>query len=186
MKFKISEADLTASTTTPPFRFVAATAIAATIIVALGAFLGYRFIRVSREAQYNRSAYFLVLDVLPDYLAENHGEWPRSWDDLIRVRNSGVADFRWPMDIREVRKRIRINFDLTTSEVISTGIEQFTAVTQIEPNYGADPWLIDWFLYRARVAAGQVSEPGPGDRRPPTFPTGENPPGGWASGVATH
>ena len=186
MKFKIGEADLTPSATTPPFRVVAAAAIVATIIVSLGAFLAYRFIRVSREAQYNRSAYFLVLEVLGDYLAENHGEWPRSWDDLIRVRNSGVADFRWPMDIGAVRKRIRIDFDLTTTEVISTGIEHFTAVTQIEPNYRADPWLINGLLYRARLAAGQVSEPGPGDRRPLTFPRGENPPGGSASGVGTH
>jgi hypothetical protein len=50
----------------------------------------------------------------------------------------------------------RIDFDLSTSEVITAGTEHFTAVTQIRgPNYGADPFLIGRLFYRAQLAVGQ-------------------------------
>ncbi len=128
----------------------------AVAFIALLAVLVYRFIRVSREAQYTRSAYFLVSDVLGDHLAQNRGEWPKSWDDLVRVPNGGVADFAWPQDVARIKRRIRIDFDLTTSEVISAGTAHFTAITQIdEPNYGPDPYLVSRLLHRAELAVGQ-------------------------------
>jgi hypothetical protein len=144
---------------TPNFRAKIPAIIAVTII-GLFAALVYRFVRTSREAQYTRSAYFLVLDVLGDYLAQNRGKWPKSWDDLVQVPNSGVSDFKWPEDVARIQKRIRIDFDLTTPDVISAGITHFTAVMQVhEPNYGADPYLINRLLYRAQLAVGQKGQP---------------------------
>jgi len=120
-------------------------------------------IRVSLDAEVTLHAYELVLDVLDDYLAQNGGRWPRSWDDLIQIRHDGFAGRRWPEDVAQVKKRIRIDFDLTTDEVIGMDIEHFTAVTQIGPNYGPHEGFLAKFLYDARRSAGRV--PGPEVRK---------------------
>jgi len=86
--------------------------------------LAQQSIRVSRDAETTLGAYRLVLEVLADYSTENGGRWPKSWDDLVRVRHDGYVGLRWPEDVAQVKKRIRINFDLTTDEVLSMDAER--------------------------------------------------------------
>jgi hypothetical protein len=146
--------------TTLKYRLAITAAIVLVIVLPVVSVIvvGYLSMNVGREAQKTLTAYRLILEVLADYLTENGGKWPKSWDDLVNIRHSGYPGFRWPDDVADVRKRIRINFDLSTSDVISTDIEHFTAVTQTEPNYGRYEELIDKFLYDARRSVGRNPE----------------------------
>jgi len=120
--------------------------------------LAYQARKVTNHAETTLAAYRLVLEVLADYLKENGGKWPRSWDDMSQIRHSGYAGLRWPEDLAKVRGRIRINFELTTDEVISKDYDHFTAVEQIGPNFGPYEWLIAKFLYDARRSVGRVPD----------------------------
>jgi hypothetical protein len=111
------------------------------------------------DAQYTLNVYAVVLDVLAEYLRENGGRWPKSWDDLVVIHHPGNPPFRWPEDLGEIRKRVRINFDVTTAEVIAAGVEHFTAVTQREPNYSPFEYHIIPFLEAARRSVGHIQGP---------------------------
>jgi hypothetical protein len=130
------------------------------IVILTGASLLVLFqlsLRVSRDAETTLGAYRLVLEVLADYATESGGRWPKSWDELLHIRNDGYVGLRWPEEVAEVKKRIRINFDLTMDQVLSMDPEHFTAVEQTGPNYGPYPWLIAKFLEDARRGAGRMN-----------------------------
>ena len=69
----------------------------------------------------------------------------------------------------EVQKRIRINFEVSTSEVVSAGINNFTAVTHTGPIHGPDEWLIAKFLDDAGRATGQIPDPATSKDGPTRF-----------------
>jgi hypothetical protein len=132
-------------------------------------------IKASLDAEKTLHAYRMLLDVIADCVDANNGRWPRSWDELVGVRNPGCAGFRWPEDVSRLKKRISIDFDLTTDLVVSTGVEHFTAVKQIGPHYGTDPGDVGVFLERLRKSAdaeggsataqkGRLPQPAHGDR----------------------
>ena len=81
-------------------------------------------------------------------MCTHSGKWPTSWDDLARVPpDRNHPSFRWPDEIGEIRKRIRINFDVTTAQVIARGKDHFTAVEQTGPNYGPHEGFTYPFFY---------------------------------------
>ena len=135
--------------------------VVAVVILAAGSLivLVKLSLSVSRDAETTLAAYRLVLEVLGDYAKKNGGRWPKSWDDLLDVPNNGCFGIRWPEDVAKVKKRIRINFDLTTDDVLTMDYDHFTAVEQTELNYGPNPWLIAKLLEEIRQAAGQIEGP---------------------------
>jgi hypothetical protein len=101
----------------------------------------YRSVAVSLEAERTLHAYRTTLTVLTIYLRENAGAWPSSWEDLARVSlkpDEQRAFLKWPDDMEEFRRRITIDFSLTGAEVAQMNPESFSAVRQVEPNYGED------------------------------------------------
>ena len=114
----------------------------------------FRSLKIVADAEDTLGAYALVMDVLGDYLTQNGGKWPKSWEDLVVVRHSDYSKYRWPEDIAEIRERVRIDFSLKTSDVVLMDINYFTAVTQRTGDYGPYEWLIARLLYRAKRAVG--------------------------------
>ena len=109
----------------------------------------FQVLKKVADAEDTLGAYALVLDVLGDYLTQNGGKWPKSWDDLVVVRHSDYSKFRWPKDIAEIKSAVRIDFNLKTSDVVSMDINHFNAVTQRTGDYGPYEWLIAGLLDRA-------------------------------------
>jgi hypothetical protein len=99
-----------------------------------GAF--YYGAKVSLDAEITLHGLEFVLDLLGNFLESNGGRWPKSWDELTKTAPSeSNSMFIWPDDLPKVRKRVRINFDLTTTQVASQDEEHFTAVESIGPYY---------------------------------------------------
>jgi hypothetical protein len=122
--------------------------------------LAYRAATISLEAEKTFHAYDLVIHVLARYLRANSGRWPKSWEDLAAtVQSEAPAVFNWPADIREIQRRVRIDFELTTARVASMDEDHFTAVEQMGPNYGRDKGRINWFIGVARETSGQIRVP---------------------------
>jgi hypothetical protein len=116
------------------FRLLAVTAIFAISWVGVCAWRG---VTNSLEAEKTLLVYTATLDILTVYLKHNHGKWPTSWDDMTSVSpSSQIPAYPWPEDISEFRKRVHINFELTGAQVAAMDPEHFSAVEQIEPNYG--------------------------------------------------
>jgi hypothetical protein len=130
------------------FRLVAVTAIVA---ISWVGFCAWRGVTTSLEAEKTLHVYTATLDILTVYLKHNHGKWPTSWDDLVGVSpSSQIPDYRWPEDIAEFRKRVRIDFELTGAQVAAMDPEHFSAVEQIGPNYGPNEAWIRQLLNVAR------------------------------------
>ncbi len=111
----------------------------------------WRSVQVSLEAEKTLGGYLLVLDALTIYVSENTGQWPQSWEDLATASpREEYAGWSWPRDIREIRKRIWIDFSTSAHELASASPEQFTAVKQIGPNYGPREGKINVLLQAIR------------------------------------
>jgi hypothetical protein len=125
------------------FRHKKITAIAAGLAVAaavvvFGLWRLYSGVRSSLEAEKTLHAYRLVLDLVSTHIDKTPGQWPRSWDDLRRLSPSRESMWKWPSDIDEIQKRIRIDFSLTIADVAKQNPDSFHAIQQIGPNYGSD------------------------------------------------
>jgi hypothetical protein len=123
-----------------------------------GVILVQQSTKVCNEARWPWSAYSMMVEVVADYAAANGGRWPSSWDDLLRIPNKGVPGFHWPADFERVKKRISINFNVTTDDVISAGSEHFTAIKQIGPNFGPDSGLEDILIESLRNAVARAKD----------------------------
>jgi hypothetical protein len=105
----------------------------------------------SLEAEKTLQAFSVLMDVLTNFVDTNSGKWPSGWDDLARIPPSRAnSTFSWPEDIERIRSRVRINFDLTTAQVISAGESRFVAIEQIGPNFGPDEPSLHRFFDVAR------------------------------------
>lgn len=125
-------------------------------VIACGVVLTCRSITVSLEAERTLHAYTLTLDVLEQYMSTNAGNWPRSWEDLARVTPEIQSPvFRWPDDLRRIRQRISIDFNLTREQVAATDPTEFSGVVQVGPNYGPDEARIRNLIMIAKKNAGQ-------------------------------
>jgi hypothetical protein len=134
-----------------PRPFLAVILTLLVIAGALGVCWLYHGVAASLEAEGTLQAYMVVLDVLRVYMAENPGKWPKSWEDIkgIQPGNPGGM-FRWPADITEYRKRVRINFTLTRADVAAMSVDNFSAVQQTYPNHGPREGMIQALLEESR------------------------------------
>lgn len=116
------------------WRIVIATIL---ITVVAGVALFVQCTRTAVQAERTLHANELVLRVLTAYVETTDGDWPTSWDDLVQtVPAESRSMWKWPDDLAALKQRVRINFDVTTDEVLKMKPGHFTAVEQIGPNYG--------------------------------------------------
>ena len=149
-------------------RFLRRVLITSIIVVPLGliCLLGYLSWSIGWDAQHTLNAYTLVLDVLAEYLQKNNGRWPRSWDDLVIIRHPGYWPFQWPHDVGEIRRRVQINFDESTADVISSDVANFTAVCKGSRIMALTSGAYAIFLEAARRSVGRVPEGEDSKRQP--------------------
>jgi hypothetical protein len=118
-----------------------------------------RSVRVGVDAQTTLCAYQMVLEVIADHLKNNGGRWPDSWDELTNTPHNGCSGLRWPQDAEDVKKRVRVDFNVSTAQVVSRDYDHFVAVRQIGSNYGPHEWLIAKFLHDAHSSLSQLPRP---------------------------
>jgi hypothetical protein len=120
------------------------------VVVARGCYVA----RQSWEAEKTLHAFWLVSDILCAYIESSDGEWPTSWEDLVAVvptiRGASSVFFRWPEDLGELRKRVRVDFGLSTADVASMDDTGFRAVEEIGPSFGPNAPAIGNILEVAR------------------------------------
>jgi hypothetical protein len=129
-------------------------------IVVSGLWCLYSAVTVSLEAEKTLGAYWMVLDLVSTHVQKTSGEWPRSWDDLRKLSPSRETHgWKWPRDLKEIQKRIRIDFSVTCADVATQDPDSFHAIEQIGPNYGShgSQGLLD--LCR-RYEGGQIGNSG--------------------------
>jgi hypothetical protein len=61
--------------------------------------------------------------------------------------------YSWPKDLPEISSRVRVDFSLTAAEVGRMSVDNFTAVEQLGPNYGAADSFIERLIQAARGEA---------------------------------
>jgi hypothetical protein len=113
----------------------------------------WQIVTRSLQAEMTHQAYTLTLELVEVYMRDNPGKWVKSWEDLEHVivppDRHHLRD-RWPQGIDEVRKRVRINFELTRDQVAAMNVEGFSAVQPVGPNYGPNEPRIEVLLKAAR------------------------------------
>lgn len=122
------------------------------------AYLAYRGVTVSLQAENTLHTYGLVLEVVTNYVETNE-RWPDSWNDLLTSSPSNHASrFQWPDDVEQIAEVVSIDFALTIDAVARMTENQFMAVKQIGPNYGPEHHEIGRLLAAARKAAKQSAK----------------------------
>ena len=127
--------------------------------LAVGA--GCRTANQSWEAEKTLHAFALVCDVISSYLRLSGGRWPTGWEELAAAvpveRGTFSNVFRWPDDLDELRKRVAVDFTLTTADVAAMDEAHFSAVEVVPPALGPySPAVTN--LLRAARALSQRSE----------------------------
>ena len=67
--------------------------------------------------------------MVTEHLKANENEWPRSWDDLRDDYDTCVARSGQPWTFDEIRRRVTIDFDVNTNELLEHARGKF------EPNF---------------------------------------------------
>lgn len=81
--------------------------------------------RTALAAEENYQAFLHAKGATLEFLDQNDGRWPRSWDDLRRVQPD--SDFEW------VSKHVTFDFDATPIELATQTPDSFTAIKPNEP-----------------------------------------------------
>jgi len=88
-----------------------------------------------------------VLDGITHHL-KTTGEWPRNWDELHR--SNLHSNPRWPADDGALRRRIRIDFEVTAAEVASMTAETFDAIEPLGRSYPLNRSPVETLLDTAK------------------------------------
>jgi hypothetical protein len=86
-------------------------------------------------------------------MREHPGNWPKNWGELSNINLSApsqCADFHWPEQLDEFRRRVLIDFSLTRTQVANMTEAQFSAVLPIGPHFELEDHWIHAFLSVAR------------------------------------
>jgi hypothetical protein len=87
----------------------------------------------SLEAEETLHSTNLVVSLIEEYVSENQGQWPKSWEVLKEVRSQ---DSRWPEDADDIMSRVSVDFSADPDELVKQSVEEFDAIKPIGPNYG--------------------------------------------------
>lgn len=120
----------------------------------------YLAAHVSLEAESTLHALDLVYDAVGKFLENNGGTWPKSWEQLAtNLPNQSASPPLSPDQIERLRRRVRINFDLTTAQVAAQDEEHFSAIGPIGPYYAPFRETIRRLLTIARRFTGKANGP---------------------------
>lgn len=78
-------------------------------------------------AEENLQAFIHANRATLEYIQQNDGQWPRSWDDLREIRPE--SDFDW------VAERLTFDFTADPSKIATQTPDTFTAIKPDEPCY---------------------------------------------------
>ena len=102
--------------------------VIAAVVIAVG--IGVCAIRTSLIAEENLQAFFHAHRATLEYIQQNDGQWPKSWNDLRAVRPE--SDFDW------VAEHVTFDFNADTREIAVQTPRAFTAIVPDEPCYIID------------------------------------------------
>ncbi len=80
----------------------------------------------------------LVFNLVTTYVEQNDGAWPRSWDDLKKMKRSNSI---WPDNYDQVRKNVIVDFDVEVEELKEIPTDQFRAIRPSRPCGFLDPQI---------------------------------------------
>ncbi len=102
-----------------------------------------------------------LFDLVGEYAKLNHGEWPRSWDDLKTVPTEG----KWyhPMDFEKASETVDIDFSADPNVIARQMPNQFTAIKAKKPvlDYRSDPRVSVLIETIRRELEAKKTEPTP-------------------------
>ena len=87
-------------------------------------------IRTALIAEENLQAFFHAHRATMEFVQQNDGRWPRSWDDLRSVRPE--SDFDW------VAEHLDFDFEADPRDIVSQTPETFSAIQPHQPCYVLD------------------------------------------------
>lgn len=139
---------------TPPRRrrwFLWIAFIAFALLVVGGFWRLIDIVHTSLEAEYTELAYCGVLEALESYVSNHPGEWPKNWEELAAESHEVHGNFELPDNLSDTKRRVFVDFDLTTEDVSKMAVEGFPAVRPCGPNYGDNPTRIHPLIEAAKV-----------------------------------
>jgi hypothetical protein len=98
------------------------------ILVAIG--IGICAVRTAIIAEENLQAFFNAHQATLDYIQQNDGKWPKSWEDLRAVRPE--SDFEW------VAEHVSFDFSADPKQIATQTPNTFTAIVPDKPCYFID------------------------------------------------
>ncbi len=101
--------------------------------VVIAVVIGVCAIRASLIAEKNYLAFCRAQEATLEYIQQNDGQWPTSWEDLRSIRPE--SDFDW------VAEHVTFNFDADPRKIVSQTPDTFTAIVPNEPCYVVDDWV---------------------------------------------
>ena len=91
------------------------------------------------QAEHTFQATLLTYDLVSEYLIDNEGAWPQSWDDLESLPFRERDVFQWPKDSKKLQDYVLLDFDVDINKVETRSIEQFEeqfdAIKPRRPHY---------------------------------------------------
>jgi len=111
------------------FRFRIRTLLIATVLIAVVVVIvvGVLAVRTSLVAEENLQAFFHAHRATMEYVQQNEGQWPRSWDDLREVRPE--SDFEWVSD------HLTFDFNASPQTIAAQTPDAFDAIQPNQPCY---------------------------------------------------
>jgi len=92
--------------------------------------IGICAIRTSLVAEENLQAFFHANRATMEFIKQNAGHWPSSWDDLRAIQPE--SDFNW------VAAHVTFDFNADPHKIIAQSPEIFTAIEPNQPCYVID------------------------------------------------
>jgi hypothetical protein len=123
---------------------VSLVAILAVLTVVYLAWAARRALVASHTVVFGRVAVHYVAQ----YVRENEGRWPRSWDDLESVHDPPIVFERSDPAgmIATCRKRVEIDFGADPRILASQSVEQFEAIRSLDGLDHREQWDLDVLL----------------------------------------
>ena len=90
------------------------------------------------DAEKELHAIYLVVRLIEEYVEDNQGSWPQSWNDLEELPQREWSMYSWPEDAEQVEKLIIIDFSADPAEIAKQPVEKFEAVKAKTGYYNYD------------------------------------------------
>ena len=107
----------------------------------------YVGVSTSLRAEIALHATNVACELVTEYARQNHGAWPRSWQDLERlpVASDRLKAFPWPQDSQRLQQYVMIDFTVDPQLLAKQSVDDFEAIKPIGPcfPYKHDSYVAD-------------------------------------------